>query len=49
MADSIKQRGSNCNTVEDVCIARAYAHVSTDPISGSEQRKLTYYGRIYST
>lgn len=41
------QRGSNYSTEEDVCIARAYVQVSTDPISGSEQRQITYYGRIY--
>lgn len=42
-----KKRGCNYTVDEDVCIARAYVHVSTDPISGSEQKSMTYYRRIY--
>ena len=47
MTEPTKQRGCNYTVEEDICIARAYVHVSTDPIAGSEQKQLTYYARIY--
>lgn len=48
MADGMAKRGTNYTTEEDVCIARAYVHITTDPIAGSEQVHSTYYGRMYS-
>lgn len=41
------QLGSNYRTEEEVCIAHVYVQVTTNPISGSEQRQVTYHGRIY--
>ena len=36
MNEPTKQRGCNFTVVEDICIARAYVHVSIDPIAGGE-------------
>lgn len=50
MADTnMKKHGSNYSTEKDLCIARAYVHVSTDSIAGIKQNQQTYYSRIYSS
>lgn len=44
---SQRARGSNYNTAEDVTLPRACIRISADPITGSEQRGNTFYGRVY--
>lgn len=48
MADiPTKVRGLNYSTEEHVSIARAYIHISNDPVNGREKKYGTYYARIY--
>lgn len=41
------KRGANYTTDEDLAVTRAYIHISTDSIVGSEQKEGTFYMRIW--
>lgn len=43
------KRGGNYTPAEDTAITRAYIHISTDPITGSDQKEGTYYTRIWES